>query len=128
MTEELSGTAAVVTGGTSGIGQATSVAMARLGAHVALSGRDQERGNEVVRQIAAVGGRAEFLAADLGDEASARSLAERDINRLGEVDVLVNNAGVFPFGPTDETSEPDFHSVFALNVKVPASSLRGWRP
>jgi NAD(P)-dependent dehydrogenase (short-subunit alcohol dehydrogenase family) len=119
MTGELSGTAALVTGGTSGIGRATSAALARLGAHVALSGRDEERGNEVVRQIDAADGQAEFLAADLTDEASARSLAERAIGRLGEVDVLVNNAGVFPFGPTDETREATFDSVFALNVKVP---------
>jgi NAD(P)-dependent dehydrogenase (short-subunit alcohol dehydrogenase family) len=119
MTGDLSGTAALVTGGTSGIGRATSAALARLGAHVALSGRDEERGNEVVRQIDAADGQAEFLAADLTDEASARSLAERAIGRLGEVDVLVNNAGVFPFGPTDETREATFDSVFALNVKVP---------
>ena len=119
MTEELSGTAALVTGGTSGIGRATSVALARLGAHVALSGRDEERGSAVVRQIVAAGGRADFLAAELRDEASARSLAERAISRLGEVDVLVNNAGIYPFGPTDETREADFDSVFALNVKVP---------
>lgn len=119
MTGDLSGTAALVTGGTSGIGRATSAALARLGAHVALSGRDEERGNEVVRQIDAADGQAEFLAADLTDEASARSLAERAIDRLGEVDVLVNNAGVFPFGPTDETREATFDSVFALNVKVP---------
>jgi NAD(P)-dependent dehydrogenase (short-subunit alcohol dehydrogenase family) len=119
MTADLSGTAALVTGGTSGVGRATSAALARLGAHVALSGRDEERGNEVVRQIDAADGQAEFLAADLTDEASARSLAERAIDRLGEMDVLVNNAGVFPFGPTDETTEATFDSVFALNVKVP---------
>jgi NAD(P)-dependent dehydrogenase (short-subunit alcohol dehydrogenase family) len=119
MTEELLGTAALVTGGTSGIGRATSVALAQHGAHVALSGRDEERGNQVVRQIVVAGGRAEFLAADLRDEASARSLAERAISRLGEVDVLVNNAGIYPFGPTEQTSEADFNSVFALNVKVP---------
>jgi NAD(P)-dependent dehydrogenase (short-subunit alcohol dehydrogenase family) len=119
MAEELSGTATLVTGGTSGIGRATSVGLARNGPRVALSGRDQERGNEVVRQIVAAGGRAEFLAADLRDEASARSLAERAISRLGVVDVPVNNAGIYPFGPTSQTREADFDSVFALNVKVP---------
>jgi NAD(P)-dependent dehydrogenase (short-subunit alcohol dehydrogenase family) len=119
MTSELSGTSALVTGGTSGIGRATAVALAGRGAHVALSGRDEERGNQVVREIAAAGGRAEFLAADLRDEAAARSLAGRATERLGQVDVLVNNAGIFPFGPTERTAEEDFDSVFALNVKTP---------
>jgi NAD(P)-dependent dehydrogenase (short-subunit alcohol dehydrogenase family) len=119
MTSELSGTTALVTGGTSGIGRATAVALAGLGAHVALSGRDEARGRQVVREIAAAGGRAEFLAADLRDEAAARSLAQRATERLGHVDVLVNNAGIFPFGPTEQTTEADFDAVFALNVKAP---------
>jgi NAD(P)-dependent dehydrogenase (short-subunit alcohol dehydrogenase family) len=119
MTSELPGTSALVTGGTSGIGRATAVALARLGAHVALSGRDEERGNQVAREIASAGGRAEFLAADLRDEAAARSLAKRATERLGQVDVLVNNAGIFPFGPTEQTTGADFDTVFALNVKAP---------
>jgi NAD(P)-dependent dehydrogenase (short-subunit alcohol dehydrogenase family) len=119
MTSELSGTTALVTGGTSGIGRATAVAMAALGAHVAVSGRDEERGRKVVAEIAAAGGRADFLAADLGDEAAARSLARRATERLGHVDVLVNNAGIFPFGPTEQMTEQDFDAVFALNVKAP---------
>jgi NAD(P)-dependent dehydrogenase (short-subunit alcohol dehydrogenase family) len=119
MTSELSGTTALVTGGTSGIGRATAVALAGLGADVALSGRDEARGRQVVREIAAAGGQAEFLAADLRDEAAARSLAQRATERLGHVDVLVNNAGVFPFGPTEQTTEADFDAVFALNVKAP---------
>ena len=119
MTSELSGTAALVTGATSGIGRATAVALAGLGAHVAISGRDEERGNQVVSEITAAGGRAEFLPADLSDEAAARSLARRATERLGHVDVLVNNAGVFPFGPTEKMTEADFDTVFAVNVKAP---------
>jgi NAD(P)-dependent dehydrogenase (short-subunit alcohol dehydrogenase family) len=119
MTSELSGVSALVTGGTSGIGRATAVTLARLGARVALSGRDAERGNQVVKEIVAGGGEAEFLAADLRDEAAARSLADSAVARLGRVDVLVNNAGVFPFGPTERMTEADFDAVFGLNVKVP---------
>jgi NAD(P)-dependent dehydrogenase (short-subunit alcohol dehydrogenase family) len=119
MTSELSGVTALVTGGTSGIGRATAVALARVGAHVALSGRDEERGNQVVQEIVAAGGRAEFLPADLRNEADARALAERAIERLGHVDVLVNNAGVYPFGPTEKMTEDDFDGVFSLNVKAP---------
>jgi NAD(P)-dependent dehydrogenase (short-subunit alcohol dehydrogenase family) len=119
MTSELSGTTVLVTGGTSGIGRAAAVALAGLGAHVVISGRDETRGGQVVQSIRAGGGQADFLASDLHDEASARSLAGRARDLVGQVDVLVNNAGIFPFGPTEHTTEQDFDAVFALNVKAP---------
>ncbi|MEU8171477.1 SDR family oxidoreductase [Microbispora hainanensis] len=119
MTAELSGTGALITGGTSGIGRATARALARLGARVVLSGRDETRGKEAVEEIRALGGEAHFVRADLRDEASARSLARSATALLGHVDVLVNNAGIYPFGPTAQTSERDFDAVFDLNVKAP---------
>lgn len=115
----LQGRSALVTGGNSGIGRATAVALANLGAHVVISGRDEVRGNQVVRDIRAGGGRADFVATELRDEASARELAARARELVGQVDILVNNAGIYPFGPTDRTSEQTFDSVFALNVKAP---------
>jgi NAD(P)-dependent dehydrogenase (short-subunit alcohol dehydrogenase family) len=120
MTYDLTGSTALITGGTSGIGRSAALSMARLGAHVVLSGRDAARGDQVVAAIRADGGRADFVAADLGDEDSARQLARR-ATELGDghVDVLVNNAGIFPFGPTHEASEADFDQVFAVNVKAP---------
>ncbi|MBU3062319.1 SDR family oxidoreductase [Nocardia sp. NEAU-G5] len=119
MASELSGVSALVTGGTSGIGRAAAMELARLGARVAVSGRDQQRGNDVVEAIGAAGGSAEFIGADLRDAASARTLAGRAVEQLGRVDVLVNNAGIFPYGPTEQTTEADFDTVFGLNVKVP---------
>jgi NAD(P)-dependent dehydrogenase (short-subunit alcohol dehydrogenase family) len=119
MALELSGSSALVTGGTSGIGRAAAIALAGLGAHVALSGRDPQRGDQVVKDIVTAGGRAVFLPADLNDAASARSLAARAKEQLGHVDVLVNNAGIYPFGATEETSEQQFDAVYALNVKAP---------
>ncbi|SIN20458.1 SDR family NAD(P)-dependent oxidoreductase [Micromonospora cremea] len=116
---DLRGKSALVTGGNSGIGRATAMALATLGAHVVISGRDETRGGDVVREIRAAGGQADFLVADLRDEASARSLAARTRELVGQVDVLVNNAGIYPFGPTEQTTEQDFDSVFALNVKAP---------
>ncbi len=114
MTAELADMTALVTGGTSGIGRAVAVALARLGAKVAVSGRNEERGERVARETGGV-----FLAADLRDETSAKDLAERAIERLGKVDVLVNNAGTYTFAPTDQTAEADFDRTFGLNVKVP---------
>ena len=120
MTTDLSGSTALVTGGNSGIGRAVAVDFAAHGAHVVLSGRDTARGEQVVAAIRAAGGKADFVAADLRDEASARALAGRATDLGGgHVDVLVNNAGVFPFGPTQDATEDEFDTVYAVNVKVP---------
>lgn len=116
---ELQGKNALVTGGTSGIGRGAAGALAGFGARVVISGRDEARGSHVVQEIRAAGGQADFLASDLRDESSARSLARRTRELVGHVDVLVNNAGIYPFGPTEQTSEQEFDAVFALNVKAP---------
>lgn len=111
---------ALITGATSGIGRATAELLAARGLHVVVSGRSAERGDAVVQAIRAVGGRAVFVAADLRDEASAKELAARATELGGgHVDVLVNSAGVFPFGPTAGTSEQGFDEVFDINVKAP---------
>jgi NAD(P)-dependent dehydrogenase (short-subunit alcohol dehydrogenase family) len=111
----LAGKTALVTGGTSGIGRATAEALAREGAHVLVSGRNEERGAEVVAAIREAGGRAEFVLADLGNADDVRALAAH----AADVDVLVNNAGVFPAGPTHELPESAFDEAFAVNVKAP---------
>ncbi|HTU72107.1 MAG TPA: SDR family oxidoreductase [Trebonia sp.] len=117
---DLNGKTALVTGGTSGIGRAAAQALAGRGAHVVLSGRDVTRGEQAVAMIRSAGGTADFVKADLVDEAGARTLA-RQAEELGggHVDILVNSAGIFPFGPTHEATEGDFDSVYAVNVKVP---------
>jgi NAD(P)-dependent dehydrogenase (short-subunit alcohol dehydrogenase family) len=117
---DLKGKTALVTGGNSGIGRAVAVALAGRGAHVVLAGRDADRGEQAVATIRVAAGTADFVKADLGDEASARALA-RQAEELGggHVDILVNSAGIFPFGPTHDTAEDDFDRVFAVNVKAP---------
>ena len=119
-TTELAGRTALVTGATSGIGRATSVVLAERGAQVVVSGRDAARGEAVVQEIRAAGGKADFLAAELGDADSVRSLAQQ-AKELGggTIDILVNDAGIFPFGPTPEASDEDIDSVYAINVKAP---------
>ena len=120
MINSLTGSTALVTGGNSGIGRAVALALAARGAHVVLSGRDARRGEQVVADIRAQGGTADFVATELKDEASARQLAKEAAELGGgHVDILVNNAGVFPFGPTHDMTEDDFDKVFAVNVKSP---------
>lgn len=111
---------ALVTGGTSGIGRATANKLAQLGIHVVVVGRNAERGKKTVDEIRAAGGKADFIASDLRDAASAREVAKQAIELgSGHVDILINNAGIYPFGPTHEMTEEQFDRVFSLNVKAP---------
>jgi NAD(P)-dependent dehydrogenase (short-subunit alcohol dehydrogenase family) len=120
MTADLTGTVALITGATSGIGRATALRLAAAGAHVLAGGRDPARGEAVVAAVRAGGGKADFLPADLSDASSARALARGAIEAGGgRVDILVNNAGIFPAGPTPDMTETDIDAVFAVNVKVP---------
>src|SRR5579864_8978149 len=111
---------ALVTGGTSGIGRAVAGKLAQLGIHVLVVGRNAERGKKTVDEICTAGGRADFISSDLRDAASAREVVKRAVE-LGEghVDILINNAGIFPFGPAHEMTEELFDRVYSLNVKAP---------
>ncbi|MEU4191809.1 SDR family oxidoreductase [Kribbella sp. NPDC026611] len=120
MTQDFAGRTALVTGGNSGIGRAVAGLLADRGARVVISGRDAARGDKAVEEIRAAGGTADFVQADLADLDSVRSLAARSIELGGgHVDVLINNAGIFPFGPTAEVPVSDFDEVYAVNVRAP---------
>jgi NAD(P)-dependent dehydrogenase (short-subunit alcohol dehydrogenase family) len=111
---------ALITGGTSGIGRAAANKLAQLGIHVLVVGRSVERGKKTVAEIRAAGGQADFISSDLRDASSAREVAKRAIELgNGHVDILINNVGIFPFGPTDKTTEEEFDRVYSLNVKAP---------
>jgi NAD(P)-dependent dehydrogenase (short-subunit alcohol dehydrogenase family) len=116
---QLNNKIALVTGSTSGIGAATARALAGEGAHVIVSGRDEARGRSVVKSIRADGGTADFIAAALHDESSARALASGALKIAGRVDILVNNAAIGAFGPTASTTEEAFDEMYSINVKVP---------
>jgi NAD(P)-dependent dehydrogenase (short-subunit alcohol dehydrogenase family) len=129
MSASLFGRTALVTGSTSGIGRATALHLADLGAHVIVSGRDVPRGEATIAAIRAAGGKADFVAADLADAAGVRDLAARAVELAGGgVDVLVNNAGVFPFGATVDTGEEVLDFIHAVNVKAPYLLVQALAP
>jgi NAD(P)-dependent dehydrogenase (short-subunit alcohol dehydrogenase family) len=112
---DLDGLSALVTGATSGIGRAAAEELGRHGAEVIVHGRDAARGGAVVDVITADGGKARFVAADISDPAGLDDL----VQQAGEVDVLVNNAGLAWFGPTPEIGVATFDQLFAANVRAP---------
>jgi NAD(P)-dependent dehydrogenase (short-subunit alcohol dehydrogenase family) len=112
---DLEGIAALVTGASSGIGRAAAEELGRHGAEVVVHGRDAARGLAVVDSIAAEGGKARFVAADLTDLAQLDDL----VDRAGAVDVLVNNAGFSWFGPTADLDGATFDRLLAANVRAP---------
>jgi NAD(P)-dependent dehydrogenase (short-subunit alcohol dehydrogenase family) len=105
---------ALVTGSTSGIGRAVALDLARDGFDVIVHGRDPVRGAETVKEIESAGGRARFIAADLGDAHAVSALADQ----AGEVEVLVNNGGFSWFGPSSELGTATFDDLFASNVRA----------
>jgi NAD(P)-dependent dehydrogenase (short-subunit alcohol dehydrogenase family) len=115
---------ALVTGATSGIGRATALRLARDGWEVVVHGRSADRGAGVVREIEAQGGRARFVAADLKDVPGVRRL----VDELGDVDVLVNNAGASWFGPTADLDEATFDDLFDGNVRSAYFLVAGIAP
>jgi len=108
---------AVVTGGTSGLGEAAALALAAKGYHVMVVGRDAERGKAVVEAARAKGGEAVLLSADLFTVAGVRALSNEILKRAPKVDLVVNNAGG-TFGQTLMT-EDGLERTFALNVMAP---------
>jgi len=110
------------------IGRACAETLAREGDHVVVSGRNTERGERTVDKIRAMGGTADFIAADLGSALSAASLTEKALAVTGSVDILVNNTGIYTFGPTASTTEEAFDAVYDLNVKAPYFLVRALAP
>jgi NAD(P)-dependent dehydrogenase (short-subunit alcohol dehydrogenase family) len=110
---QFTGKTALVTGATGGIGGAVARQLAADGATVVLSGRDAARGEALVASIP--GGAARFIAADLTDLDALRHLARE----AGDIDVLINNAAVFPGGPTIAQDVDTFDQAVAANIRAP---------
>jgi dehydrogenase/reductase SDR family protein 7B len=115
MIRKLSGTTAVITGATSGIGREAAREFAKTGAKVVLAGRRKERLLELASEIEASGGQALSVQTDVAEQAQVEALIEKCVERFGRVDVLVNNAGVAMASQFEAMSLEDFRRLMDVN-------------
>ncbi len=113
MTNELEGTVALVTGASSGIGEATALELARRGAAVAIVARRADRLAAIADQI---GDRALAITADVTDQPQAEQAVERTASELGRLDILINNAGVMLLGPIVDAPLEEWQRMVDINV------------
>ncbi|XP_028855948.1 uncharacterized protein LOC114801789 [Denticeps clupeoides] len=108
---------ALITGASSGIGAATSVLFAKLGARLALNGRDVENLADVARQCADRGAEPLLVPGDLTDDETVRKTVERTVAHFGRLDVLVNSAGILAMGSIETTDLEQYDKVMNVNVR-----------
>ena len=114
----MAGRTVLVTGATSGIGRATALSLAAMGAHVAITGRDRGRTEDAAREIRAAGGRdVDVFVADLSSQAQVRRLASKVLEGLSRIDVLINNVG--GYWSTRHVTGDGLERTFALNHLAP---------
>jgi len=132
---DLGGKTAIVTGGGTGLGRASVHALAGAGARVALAGPAESPIEAVAGEVRAAGGQALAVSVDVRDRASVQAMVARAADVFGSVDILVNNAAIYPSRPWHEVSEEEWDDVLAVNLKgcflcaravYPHMKARGW--
>ena len=116
MTSKLEGKVAIVTGGSSGIGEATAISLAAEGAKVVIAARRGERLEAVAKHITDNGGQALSIVADITDEAQAKNLVQTANAEFGRVDILVNNAGISFPGRIENADPSNWRKMIDINV------------
>jgi NADP-dependent 3-hydroxy acid dehydrogenase YdfG len=117
MTQRLHGTVALVTGASSGIGEATALALAAEGATVALLARRRDRLDALKQRIESSGGTALAVEADVSDKQQAAAAVDTVVTGLGRLDTVVNNAGLMLIGPAAEADPADWDTMLNVNVQ-----------
>ncbi|MBB4860090.1 NADP-dependent 3-hydroxy acid dehydrogenase YdfG [Novosphingobium chloroacetimidivorans] len=116
MSKLLEGKVALVTGASSGIGEATALCLAEAGATVAISARRAERLAGLVQQIEALGGKALAIPGDMAVEADARNAVARTVAAFGRIDILVNSAGIMQAGGIENCDTETYRQVMDINL------------
>lgn len=128
MQERLRGKVAIVTGASSGIGEATARALAKRGAAVVLVARNEAKIEFLAREISAAGGRSLAVRTDVTDGASVGAMVERTVGEFGYLDVLVNNAGLGLSGRVEDLRAEDLRYVFEVNLVGPLLCMQASLP
>ena len=115
--QELNGTVALVTGASSGIGEATARELARRGAAVAIGARRKERLDALAEEIEQAGGRALAIQTDVTDQDQARALVADTVEHYGRLDTVINNAGVMLLGPIEDAPVEEWDRMIELNLQ-----------
>lgn len=116
MAGALAGKVALVTGASSGIGEAAAIALAQAGASVAVSARRADRLTELVKRIESAGGKALALPGDVIEEAVAVAAVEKTIVHFGRLDILINSAGIMRMGTLESSSLDEYRQVIDVNL------------
>ncbi|MBR3258503.1 MAG: SDR family oxidoreductase [Eggerthellaceae bacterium] len=124
----LEGKKAVVTGATSGIGRATAIMFAKEGATLVCTGRNQAKGDALIKEITEAGGKACFIAADLSTKAGCDELFAFAKEQFGDADVLMNCAGVLVHKPFLEQNDDDFEYVMNTNLRAYIWNMQNFIP
>lgn len=124
----MTGRVAIITGASSGIGEATAGELASRGAAVVLAARDAEKITALARSISAAGGRALAVGTDVSDRGSVEEMLCRTLEAFGGVDVLVNNAGLGLSGRVAELRAEDLRYVFEVNTVGPLNCIQASLP
>ena len=117
MSTSLEGSVALVTGASSGIGEATARALAQLGAKVAVSARRLERLERLASEIGGQGHTALAIQSDVTDQKQAIAAVDRTVDELGRLDIVVNNAGQMLLGPIEDAPTEEWERMIDLNLK-----------
>jgi 3-oxoacyl-[acyl-carrier protein] reductase len=126
---DLEGRAALVTGGSRGIGAAVARTFAARGASVAITFRsDEAAADAVVADLRGQGVDAVAIRADHTDPASAEAVVAATLARFGRLEILVNNAGIFPYGPIEDMADADIERTIALHATAPYRTIRAAVP
>lgn len=125
---DVAGKAALVTGGGTGVGRATALALARLGCHVAINySRSKDDAERTAAEVTSLGVRSVALRADVAEDAECRSLVAATVRELGRLDVLVQSAGTTTFiahADLEKVGDDDWRRIFDVNVKGPFQCAR----
>jgi len=114
---EIQNKVVIITGASSGLGEATAKRLAASGAKLMLGARREDRLKELVAAIAASGGTATYLVTDVTDRAQVEALAKETFNTYGRIDVLVNNAGLMPLSPLAQIKVEEWDQMIDVNIK-----------